>query len=158
MDSTQRKVDNGGLYLWLSDSEKFGQKEPSGHFLTSVSITMAVDMWESFLLQLKLTVIEVLYVVNVTCQRLLKSLWVNSDVLVLLQGTCVQALYRYFKLREQGYSHSSFSKRIIYLLKVGGALTEFVMSYFFSWIVGMLCMLKLFPPKYLFCVSKVFYN
>lgn len=89
MDSTQRKVDNGGLCLWLSDSEKFERKEPSGHFLTSVSITMAVDMWESFLLLLKLTVIEVLSVVNVTCQRSLKSLWVNSDVLVLLQGTCV---------------------------------------------------------------------
>lgn len=73
-------MDGGGLSLWLSDSEKFGRKEPSGHFLTSVSITIAVDMWESFLLLLKSTLIQILYVVNVTCQRSLKSLWVNSDV------------------------------------------------------------------------------
>lgn len=40
---TERE-NSGGLCLWLSESEKFGRKEPSGHFLTSVSITIAVDM------------------------------------------------------------------------------------------------------------------
>lgn len=75
-NNTQRKVESGGLCLQLSDSEKFGWREPSGHFLTSVCITVAVDKWESYLPLLKLT--EILCVVNVTCQWLLKSLWVMS--------------------------------------------------------------------------------
>lgn len=73
MLAIHRKGESGGLCLWLSDSEKCGWKEPSGHFLTSVSISTAVDMWESFLLLLKLTVIEILCVVNVMCQRSLKT-------------------------------------------------------------------------------------
>lgn len=40
------KVDSGGLCLWVSESKMFGWKEPSGHFLTSVPITVAVDMCE----------------------------------------------------------------------------------------------------------------
>lgn len=90
-DNTPGKEDSGDPCLWLSDSEKLGWKEPSGHFLASVSITIAVDRWESFLLFLKLTVIEILLVANVTCQRSLKSLWVNSDVFVILHGPYMEA-------------------------------------------------------------------
>lgn len=54
-----------GLCLWPSDSETCGWKEPSGHFLTSVSITTVVDTWENFLLLSKLTMRRILYVSHI---------------------------------------------------------------------------------------------